>query len=730
MRSIELSAHECFRQGDYARAWELCTQVLKSTPGDVPAMALMGMLCHKAGRYAKAEQYLRDCLPLHPHPHMVMAELADVLMAQQRYSEADELLCRAASLNARFEKLWLRKAKLLKLQGDMSGAEMALRQLIQLDPRSAAAFNNLGNILVDDDRWAEAMLMYQKAVALNPQLGAAYKSIGLIELQSGNQRQAMEALVAAHRLMPADVSVLRGVGRLFEGRHLWDKANEVYAQIQTLEPDNHELLMLQGINHVRMGNVEQAAACFDTVWMRHPLYAEAFFRLARCKAELADWSYWDDTRSQLITLLERSLHTDGPFACAPIDLHYYHVPDELQYRVMHRLASQHVFRNRVAFDFSGRRHSRIRLGYLSPDFRAHALGMSVYKMFGCHDRSRFEVYLFSQHIPDENDPFHREIRQSADHFVDLRGMDAMASARIIHGHEIDILIDFGGYSMHAKPAILALKPAPVQVMMFGQPDTTAIPQVDYFVADDNLIDTDNRKYYSEKIIYLPQGFICSPIEPASTGLTRRQLGIPDDAFVFCSFCSPYKYEPTMFTLWMRLLKQVPGSVLWLMSNGSARYEQNIAAEAARHGVEAARILFAQPLPIHLHLERMQLADLFLDTRCYSSCSSGSHALMAGVPLVTLRGQSHASRQGATVCRAAGLHDTICYSMGQYYQKALELATHPRQLADLKARLDRRRHPIAHFDMPLNVRAIEQAWLTIWERYVAGNETADVVVGDG
>jgi predicted O-linked N-acetylglucosamine transferase (SPINDLY family) len=713
-------ANNSFIKGDYKKAWNLCKATLQQNPQQPDCLAMLGMMCNKAKQHLKAETYLRKCLEFHPKRYLILTELSASFIGQNNFSEAQTFLAESYKLNDKYAKTYILQAKLLKLQNKYNEAEQVLRQLLEINPQSVAGLNNLGNILANKGELNEAMLLFKKSMAINPQKGEAYKNVGLIELKNGNYREAMKNFIKAHRLMPTNISVLFEIGRLFGQKKQRQKALEVYEQIISLAPENGEAMMLSGINYWHMGQFEKAALYFETVYKSNSTYTEAFYRLMRCKADLADWENWDDNRTKLMANLTNDLESSRPLACSPMDLHYYNVPDELQFQVMKRYSEKYNNVPANVFSFAGRNHNKIRVGYLSPDFRTHALGMSVYKMFEHHNREQFEIYVFSQYIPNPNDVFHKVIMDNADYFFNIENFNDKAAAQFIYDNEIDILVDFGGYSTHTKPGILKQKPAPVQLFMFGQPDTTAMPEVDYFISDYNLINQENQKYYTENIKRIPYGFICSPIEPSNKGITRKQLGLADDVFVFCSFCSPYKYEPTFFALWMNLLKQVEDSVLWLLSNGNASFEKNILKQAKLHGVNAKRILFAQSMPIAEHLERMKLADLFLDTRYYSSCSSASHALMAGLPVLTLRGNTNASRQGATVCQAAGLDDMICDSLEEYGQKALELATTGLKLYSVKKRLNKAHSQIAHFNMALNVSHIEKAFTEIWKNYTDTN----------
>lgn len=727
--NVEQEAIENFKAGNYSQAWNLCKTVLSKQPGHTTCNNLMGFMCNKAGRYADAEKHLRICISNGQPSAMVLTELATTLIYLNKINDAQELLLQSAQVDSNYEKTFIQQAKIYKLTGDNQAAEEVLNQLLKKNPKSVAALNNLANLMAENNQTNQAISLLQQALEINPGNGNVCKTLGLLHLKNGNYKQALPVLLQANKLLPSDVDVLFAIGKILDASKQLQKAVEVYQRILNIDPANGEAMVLAGINNWHLRNYEVAANYFEQVYKAHPHYTEAFYRLLRCKADMADWTDRELLHFKLIETIIGDLQKSKPLACSPMDLHYYNLPDKWQHRVMQRFCKQRTITAKASFNFSGRNHGKIRIGYLSPDFRNHALGMSVYKMFGCHNRQKFEVYLFSQYIPNPADPFHIEIKRTADKFIDLQNMDEHASAQAIYDNEIDILVDFGGYSTFTKAGILSLKPAPVIVHMFGQPDTTAMPQVDYFISDHNLIDTVNRPLYTEKMLYLPHGFICSPIEPSVQSLTRAQFGINDDAFVFCSFCSPYKYEPKMFAVWMQLLKQVNNSVLWLMTNNNKTFEQNIINSAAQHGIGANRILFAKPMPIDEHLQRMTLCDLFLDTLYYSSCSTASHALMAGLPVVTLRGNTNASRQGATVCKASGLTQTICNTIDEYYQKALDLVTNRQKLNALKTHLVQNCHQIPHFNIELNTRYIEQGYSAIWQRYLNGQKPADIEISE-
>jgi predicted O-linked N-acetylglucosamine transferase (SPINDLY family) len=719
------TAYEHFKKGNYAAAWELCQYILKTTPTQPDSLAMLGMMCNKAKRYADAEKYLRKCLFFHPNRHIILTELATSLAYLEKYDEAEKMLAESMGINSKYDKTYIQLGKLFKLTGKKAEAEKMLRKLLAINPLSTAAMNNLGTLLMEENKQEEALQLFKKGVEINPRMGMAHKNIALIELEKGNKNDAETHLSIASNFLPDDTEVLVELGKLYASQSLTQKAIFLAEKVLEKEPENIEMLLLAGSSHRYVNEFEKAITYFERALKVDENLSPAFYMMARCKTDLCDWENWDGTREKFIGYLENDIKDPKYFECSTYDTHYYNIPDELQYQLMLRVAENYKLTTPSTFSFKNRSHNRLRIGYISPDFRHHALGMSVYHLFQHHDRERFETFAFSLVTPKEPDFFHEKIKTDVEHFHDISKCSYTEAAQLIYDCEVDILVDFGGYTNHTKPEILAIKPAPVQIFMMGQPDTTGSPKYDFFVSDSLLIDEVNRKHYTEKILFLPHGFICSPITPSEKIITCKEMGIADDAFVFCSFCSPYKYEPKLFEMWMRILNEVENSVLWLLGIPNQSFQNNIKAFVEKHGVDPNRIKISDYVPIEEHLSRFNLCDLFLDTLYYSSCSSGSHALMMGVPVLTLYGETNAMRQGASVCHAAGLDETICYSMEEYFNVAVDLANSPEKLDKLKNKLPVINPSNPHFDIKKDVGYMEKAYLQIWEIFLKGEKFTDI-----
>jgi protein O-GlcNAc transferase len=363
------------------------------------------------------------------------------------------------------------------------------------------------------------------------------------------------------------------------------------------------------------------------------------------------------------------------------------------------------------------KHDKIRIGYLSADFRQHPVANLVAGVFQCHDRSRFEVIGISIGSNDSS-AIRRRLEGSFDRFIDAAALGADETAKKIAHEEIDILVDLNGFTQNARPEILARRPAPVQVNYLGYPGTMGAEYIDYIIADPVLIPASHRHRYAEKIVYLPHSYMphddkARPI--SDRPVERAEFGLPENGFVFCCFNNAYKLNPVLFRSRMALLKAVEGSVLWLSEHGTTAVD-NLRREAIAAGVDPDRLVFAGRLPSSAdHLARHRLADLFLDTLPYNAHATASDALWAGLPVLTQIGGAFAGRVAASLLTAIGLPELITQTQEQFESTAVELATEPVALAAIKSKLARNRLATPLFNTNLYTRHIEGGYATMIER---------------
>lgn len=367
----------------------------------------------------------------------------------------------------------------------------------------------------------------------------------------------------------------------------------------------------------------------------------------------------------------------------------------------------------LAKDQKPYQHEKLRIGYLSSDFRTHAVSLLTVEMYELHNRDKFEIYGFCLTPPDDSQLRARVIA-GMDHFISVEQMSDEEAAKTIHAHEIDLLVDLQGLTSGVRPNILAYRPAPVQVTYLGFPGTTALPNIDYVIGDEFLIPPELATYFTETPLYMPHVFQVSDRKrPVGQKPTRAANNLPEDSFVFCSFNNNYKITEEMFTCWMRILKRVPNSVLWLLADNEWAHENMVNAAVAQ-GIDKERLIFASRVSPPDYLARYQIADLFLDCTPFNGGTTANDALFMGLPILTLSGKTFASRMAGSLLHSLNLDELITYNFEDYEEKAVNLANEKEHVANLRRNIEARRSTCHLFNMPQQVRDIE----TLYEKAIA------------
>jgi len=400
---------------------------------------------------------------------------------------------------------------------------------------------------------------------------------------------------------------------------------------------------------------------------------------------------------------------------------------------LHKKSSEIYAQSRYSFNpvlepiVKRKQSQKIRVGYFSADFHNHATGHLMAELFELHNKSQFKLVCFS-FGPIVNDKMRQRLEKSFDQFIEVGRKSDVEIAKLSRDLNIDIAVDLKGFTKDARTGIFALRAAPIQVNYLGYPGTMGADYIDYIIADKTLISPESQSCYSEKIVYLPNSYQVNDRKRAisASQFTRQELGLPENGFVFCCFNNNFKILPVTFDGWMRILKAVEGSVLWLLQDNSWAVK-NLKKEAQKQGVNAERLVFADRVPPSEHLARHRRADLFLDTFPCNAHTTASDALWTGLPVLTLMGRSFASRVAASLLKAVGLPELITSTQDAYEALAIELAKNPQKLADIKLKLTNNRLTTPLFDTPLFTKNIEAAYLEMYERYQAGLELGHISI---
>jgi protein O-GlcNAc transferase len=573
----------------------------------------------------------------------------------------------------------LNQAVTLHRAGQLAKAQAMYLTVLRADPRAAAALDGLGDIAFKQSQFVKAGQFFQRAIAADPSRVTARINLGLALLEQYDLDGARTQLEEALRLDPASAHAHQFLGRLYTLARKPDLAARHYGEAHKL--NSADVRNLRG--------------------------------LIRSKRAICDWSDFEADEAQLLAQI-RAGKLMNPFDVISIGTT---LQDQL---TAARLWAKPFFQPQpVSRGAAPPSDGRIRLGYLSADYQDHATAYLIAEMIERHDRNRFEVTLLS-YGPASDSVMRQRLVASSDRFEDLASLSDRDAARAIADLGIDILIDLKGYTLGARTGIVGWRPAPVQVNYLGFPGTMGAPFIDYVVVDAQVCPFDFQSACDEKIVHLPGCF--QPNDRSriisEAPVTRARFGLPDGAFVFCSFANAYKLTPAIFAVWMRVLEAVSGSVLWLYATTDAA-KANLAACASGHGISPDRLIFADHAASPEHLARLRLADLCLDTLPVSAFTTASDAMWAGVPLLTCTGATAAGRGSTSLLTAMGAPELITRSLADYEARAIALAQSPADLAAVRERINANRLTSALFDSAAHTRDLESAYETMWRRHQAG-----------
>jgi protein O-GlcNAc transferase len=576
----------------------------------------------------------------------------------------------------------------------------------------AEAFNNRGNALQDLKRFDEALTCYDRAITLKPDYAEAYSNKGNALRDLRRLDQALACYDKAIALKPNHAAAHNNRGSALHYLKRFDDAVASYDAAIAQRPDYAEAYYNRGNALQDLKRLEEAAANYDKAFTFNPDCEFVLGAWIKTKMAICEWGDLDTNIAQLVAKIEHGEKVTTPWLVLSASS-----SPELQRRAAEILIHAKAPSNNVLSKIVRRqRRDRIHIGYFSADFRNHATSYLMAELFEKHHGSQFEVTAFYLGA-DEKDEMRDRLTKAFSAFLDVRNQSDKEIAVLARKLGIDIAVDLNGFTTDARTGIFAFRAAPIQINYLGFPGTMGAEYIDYLIADPTLIPSSEQKYYSEKIAYLPDSYQVNDTKRhiADKVFAHAELGLPQHGFIFCCFNNNHKITPDVFDCWMRIIKQVDGSVLWLLEdNKTAAF--NLRKEAVRRGVDADRLVFASRMPLSEHLARHRLADLFLDTLPCNAHTTASDALWAGLPILTRIGETFAGRVASSLLNAIGLPELITSTPQAYETLAIELATNSDRLAHIKRKLAKNRLETPLFDIQRFTRNIEAAYFAMYERY--------------
>jgi len=713
----------------------------------------------RAGRAPEAARIYADILRSHPANFDALYGLGLIHLEHRHFAEAERLLAAAIRINSQSAELFYNRGCALQNLGRNEDAIASFALALAIKPDFAEARNNRGVTLIALNRYPEALACFDRVLHEKPEAAIVHNNRATALLALKRYDEALASSEAALRIEPNAADAHYSRGAAFAGLGRLEQALADFARALAINADYADALVHRGIVLARQGRHDAALASYNhalriqpgkidilfnrvnSLWAlrrfaeavldceqilkSHPHYKYARGNLVYSRMQCAEWRSVEAEKTAAFADLRAGLRSFRPLHAVAVS----DSPEDLLQCARIWVTDECAPREPL-WRGEGYRHDRIRIAYVSADFRLHPVATLAAGVFENHDRTRFEAIAISLG-PEDESAVRERLRHAFDRFIDVRNRGDAEIARQLRETEIDIAVDLMGFTDNARPMIFAHRPAPVQVNYLGYPGSMGAPYIDYILADKQVVPEAQQPYYEEKIAYLPHSYLPNDRARSIAERTpsRVDAGLPADGFVFCSFNNLYKITPDMFAAWMRLLSAIDDSVLWL-SQTNPEAVCNLRREAEAHGVSGQRILFAPFIQApDEYLARLRLADLFLDTAPYNAHATACDFLWAGVPLVTFTGNTFAGRVGASLLSAIGLPELTGQSAAEYEAIALGLARNPSKLATIREKLARNRatHPL--FDTARFTRNLEAAYTIMWERQQAGAPPASFAVDD-
>ena len=638
------------------------------------------MALYSSGKLSEAIAEIKALNELYPNVPLLFNILGACYQAQGLLGDSIKMFETAVKIKPDYAEAHFNLGVVLKAKGQLENAIESYKKAIYLVPNYPAAHNNLGNIYKDLNQLDDAIRSYKKALTSKPDFFEVYNNLGLVLFKNGDFFQA----------------------------------EKNYRKALSINSNYYDSCFNLG-NLLRDTNRrKEALICYQKAIEIKPLASYIIGNLIHTKMHLCKW---DDLQIQIDEVLNGIINgrkVIGPFALTALLDSPGHILKATEIYVNDKYPRNNLFPelNRNL------KQKKIRLGYFSGDFNNHPVSTLTAELYEIHNRNQFEVHAFS-FGENTNDFMNMRIRSAVDQFHEVKSFSDQEVVKLTRSLKIDIAIDLAGFTQGSRTGIFAMLAAPLQLSYIGYLGTMGADYYDYLIADKTIIPTEKQRFYKEKIIYLPHFQANDSKEKYnSDSFVRKDFGLPDDTFVFCCFNNTYKITPETFDTWARILKNVKNSILMVFASNNVA-ENNLKKEIILRGINENRLFFGGQLPRSKYLARFKLADLFLDTSPYNAGTTASDALRVGLPVLTCKGESFASRMCASILKAANLDELITKSHLEYELLAIELANNPNKLMNIKNNLINNIASSPLFKTNEFIKNLESAYKLIYDRHHEG-----------
>ncbi len=710
------------QNGQLKPAIELYQKILKSEPANFDALHMLGAAQLQKGDISKAIENLRLAVKAKPESAPANYNFGRALAEQKQFAAAKVRFQKAVELLPTMIDAWVNLGHCHRELGELEAHLDCNQKALALQPNDPELLYNLGNAWKKLGYKEKAANCYHLSLAIQPDYAEALYNLGVIELEQGLTDRAIAQFRKALEAKWIYFEAWTQLGNALANKKKHRDATESFDQALKISPDYEWALFGKGQAHCQLKEFEKGLPLLKKAVKSKPFTNYWLGSYIQSQMQACDWS---ETNAG-IELLKNNLKQypllgapwtlcSLPFSRQQLLQHSRHCHDIMQPKEDERLP-----------DLVAKQRNKIRVGYFSSDLHSHPVGFLIGELIGLHDRSRFEIVGFYLGNNTE-DAIHKELRSKFDEFHEVAALGHKELAEFARLQNIDIAVDLNGHTGEAKTQSFVFRTAPVQVNFLGYPGTMGIPEYDYILADEVVIPAGHEDGYSEKIARMPNSFFINNRNRkiAQRDMTRAEFGLPEAQFIFCCMNNSYKITPEIFNSWIRILKRCENSVLWI-GESNPMMKASLSIYAKKQDIAPSRLIFAERLPdMAEHLARHRLADLFLDTPQYNAHTTSADALWAGLPVLTISGETFASRVAASQLTAAGLPELISKNLQEYEDNAVDYYKHPEKLTVLKEKLnkDLMKNPL--FDTDRYVVGLEKLFERMQALALEGSAAKDL-----
>ena len=677
-----------FNDGRLYDAEELALSISNKFPEHEFAWRALGVIYQRQNKKIEALNANKKALNITPNDPEILNNLGVTLSDLREHKKAKEYFSKALLINNNFAQAHYNLANTLKKLGRLDQAEKSYYRAINLKTNFVLAYNNLGSTLKKLGKLDEAFTVLNKAIELKPDYANAYNTLG---------------------------GVLMSKGLLCEAIKMFDQAISLYKESKYRNESIASSYRNKALAYVGLNQFEKMRDNFLEALKYHKDIEFAYGFICYAKLHCADWNELDFYKSQTIKNIKEDKKATSPF-CS------FSITDDpaTQLKVAANswddcIKTHYNKKNYV----NNTKHTKPRVAYLSYDFHNHATLHLMAGVFEHQDHNKFDYYAFSYSDKfTTGDKIFERVRKSFINFDLVTQKSDKEICQILKDNEIDIVVDLKGHTYKSRIGLLKTRPCPIQITFLGHPGTTGTDFIDYAIADDFIVNSENEAFFSEKILKLPNCY--QPTDDKryfpNTNFSKEEIGLPENKFIFCSFNSPYKIQPEMFNVWIEILKNKEDSVLWLLENENSESIKNILLYVEEKGINPERIIYSKRYPMNNYLDRLKMADLFLDTFPVTAHTTASDALWVGLPVLTLAGKSIVSRVAGSLLTNINMKELITYNYDDYKNMALKLSNDKKFYNDLRSKLQKERLSSPLFNTKQYTKDLESIYNKLYKNF--------------